>query len=363
MRSQVDPIAHSSSALHLYIPPSPESPSRSSESPTASTATKRGRGRKRDDTLPYNRARDVQRAFRARRAAHLESLEERVLDLEAENAELRTLLNLPQSARPPLGKGPTGRGKALVGDPSHDSRMRVPSEKNKDRGSPTNTSSSHSSSPESIATPMVNTPWNNWDQHHADQEDHIDSANSSAVSAIGLDVPSKCQYLPNYLGGRNLHPQVQNLHDATPPYSDISNHSSTNTSPAFPLRDLQSHSRHSYQPSLQRFVQQNNDAVPMQLHSQVYPQQHDYSFSYSAPIPKQEDGMDLLPTTLSSSSSSAQLPCAYTRHRSGTDPSIPRDFPLASNYTQSQRHNDMPIRLSPSIQSSGGIHSQYPYRV
>lgn len=31
------------------------------------------RGRKRNDNLPPNRARDVQRAFRARRAAHLEA--------------------------------------------------------------------------------------------------------------------------------------------------------------------------------------------------------------------------------------------------------------------------------------------------
>ena len=30
------------------------------------------RGRKRNDNLPPNRARDVQRAFRARRAAHLQ---------------------------------------------------------------------------------------------------------------------------------------------------------------------------------------------------------------------------------------------------------------------------------------------------
>ncbi|KAF8322473.1 hypothetical protein DL93DRAFT_2050632, partial [Clavulina sp. PMI_390] len=69
------------------------------------------RGRKRDDNLPPNRARDVQRAFRARRASHLEELEERVVILEEENARFRVLLNLPPSDRPPLGTGPTGRGK------------------------------------------------------------------------------------------------------------------------------------------------------------------------------------------------------------------------------------------------------------
>ncbi|CAK5269209.1 unnamed protein product [Mycena citricolor] len=69
------------------------------------------RGRKRNDNLPPNRARDVQRAFRARRAAHLLALEERVSELEEENSCLRQALNLPQASRAPLGKGPTGKDK------------------------------------------------------------------------------------------------------------------------------------------------------------------------------------------------------------------------------------------------------------
>ncbi|CAL1716839.1 unnamed protein product [Somion occarium] len=69
------------------------------------------RGRKRNDNLPPNRARDVQRAFRARRAAHLEALEQRVAELEEENNTLRAALNLPPASRPPLGKGPTGKDK------------------------------------------------------------------------------------------------------------------------------------------------------------------------------------------------------------------------------------------------------------
>ncbi|KAI0649341.1 hypothetical protein C8Q79DRAFT_1007865 [Trametes meyenii] len=69
------------------------------------------RGRKRNDNLPPNRARDVQRAFRARRAAHLEALENRVTELEEENNQLRAALNLPPANRPPLGKGPTGKDK------------------------------------------------------------------------------------------------------------------------------------------------------------------------------------------------------------------------------------------------------------
>jgi hypothetical protein len=112
------------------------------------------RGRKRNDNLPPNRARDVQRAFRARRAAHLEvcsvlyrivsplpaltaiccslllvfppsplrvsdsfvglsiqALEQRVAELEDENNTLRAALSLPPANRLPLGKGPTGKDK------------------------------------------------------------------------------------------------------------------------------------------------------------------------------------------------------------------------------------------------------------
>src|ERR1700761_7234171 len=92
------------------------------------------RGRKRNDNLPPNRARDVQRTFRARRAAHLDvspsslialsitliylllppsqALEQRVAELEEENGNLRAALNLPPANRPPIGKGPTGKDKA-----------------------------------------------------------------------------------------------------------------------------------------------------------------------------------------------------------------------------------------------------------
>ncbi|GJJ08272.1 hypothetical protein Clacol_002482 [Clathrus columnatus] len=69
------------------------------------------RGRKVNKDLPPSRARDVQRAFRARRAAHLEALEERVAALEQENALLRAALKLPPSDRPLLGRGPTGKEK------------------------------------------------------------------------------------------------------------------------------------------------------------------------------------------------------------------------------------------------------------
>ncbi|OCF33315.1 hypothetical protein I317_07427 [Kwoniella heveanensis CBS 569] len=71
------------------------------------------RGRKPNDQLPPSRAREVQRAFRLRRAEHLASLEERILQLEQENNSLRALLNLPIADRGRIGSGPTGRGKSL----------------------------------------------------------------------------------------------------------------------------------------------------------------------------------------------------------------------------------------------------------
>ncbi|KAH8831521.1 hypothetical protein DL96DRAFT_836143 [Flagelloscypha sp. PMI_526] len=71
------------------------------------------RGRKRNDLLPPNRARDVQRAFRARRAAHLQALEQRVSELEEENGLFRQALNLPPANRPPLGRGPTGNDRPM----------------------------------------------------------------------------------------------------------------------------------------------------------------------------------------------------------------------------------------------------------
>ncbi|KAJ7880681.1 hypothetical protein B0H13DRAFT_1522192, partial [Mycena leptocephala] len=69
------------------------------------------RGRKRNDNLPPNSARNNQRAFRARRAAHLEALQQRISELEEENGRLRQALNLPPANRPPMGTGPTGRDK------------------------------------------------------------------------------------------------------------------------------------------------------------------------------------------------------------------------------------------------------------
>jgi hypothetical protein len=154
-------------------------------------ATKRGRGRKRDDTLPYNRARDVQRAFRARRTAHLEALEERVQDLEEENSRLRAELHLPQANRPPLGKGPTGRGGLLVGSSTSPSTTTTnlyhsPAATHRslasciplDAASPINTASPQSSS----ESPPSETKslWPSWDSP-------VENDLSSQTSLLGLE--------------------------------------------------------------------------------------------------------------------------------------------------------------------------------
>jgi hypothetical protein len=122
------------------------------------------RGRKRNDNLPPNRARDVQRAFRARRAAHLQvsslvlffgrsvanrctlgrvqELEQRVMELEEENNALRIALNLPPASRPSLGKGPTGkdRPRALEGSSrSYPSSAKSRESSNADLDSPPST--------------------------------------------------------------------------------------------------------------------------------------------------------------------------------------------------------------------------------
>jgi len=155
------------------------------------------RGRKRNDNLPPNRARDVQRAFRARRAAHLkvlchpvqfeiisnlmtysvtyQDLEERVAEVEEENNCLRQALNLPPSNRPPLGRGPTGKDKpknyelAMTGASLNQPLVFAPSRESSAEVSPGSRTSS-SLSPDSISASMSSRPmqamesgssWNN----------------------------------------------------------------------------------------------------------------------------------------------------------------------------------------------------------
>ncbi|KAF9000610.1 hypothetical protein BDQ17DRAFT_1307622 [Cyathus striatus] len=109
------------------------------------------RGRKRNDNLPPNRARDVQRAFRARRAAHLQALEERVTELEEENDCLRHALNLPPANRLPLGKGPTGKDKPKAYSDVNSQSIQF----NSSRGSSTDSPASRTSSLSPSALTLV----------------------------------------------------------------------------------------------------------------------------------------------------------------------------------------------------------------
>ena len=97
----------STSAVHASSPSTGHPPSDSPDLPMSSK-----RGRKRNDNLPPNRARDVRRAFRARRAAHLDALEQRVAELGEENGNLRAALNLPPAKRLPLGNPVEGKSHA-----------------------------------------------------------------------------------------------------------------------------------------------------------------------------------------------------------------------------------------------------------
>ncbi|KAM0752262.1 hypothetical protein T439DRAFT_324330 [Meredithblackwellia eburnea MCA 4105] len=77
-------------------PPSPTAQAQgTSAGAGAAQTTKKPakRGRKQDNSLPPSRARDVQRAFRARRAEKITFLEKRVSLLEQEAVELRQLLS------------------------------------------------------------------------------------------------------------------------------------------------------------------------------------------------------------------------------------------------------------------------------
>jgi hypothetical protein len=180
------------------------------------------RGRKRNDNLPPNRARDVQRAFRARRAAHLDvsprasyfklphssfslrrfalqALEQRVAELEEENSNLRAALNLPPANRPPLGKGPTGKDKpktpsAPSSRPSQASLDAV-SRAGSSADSPTSTRA-QSLSPSTITATMRPSPnavhsleGSSWDQGMIIGEEQNQSAPHASSPSTGYPLP------------------------------------------------------------------------------------------------------------------------------------------------------------------------------
>ncbi|KAF8623700.1 hypothetical protein AX17_007398 [Amanita inopinata Kibby_2008] len=154
------------------------------------------RGRKRNDNLPPNRARDVQRAFRARRAAHLQALEQRVSELEEENNCLRHALNLPPSNRPPLGKGPTGKDKPRQSENSSTSPAigMPPSRNSSNDNSPGSRTSSLSPRTLTVSMPtrsMQVIESGTWDDQLIinDQQSDV-SAPSGSSYAINMNAPS-----------------------------------------------------------------------------------------------------------------------------------------------------------------------------
>ncbi|KAF8896218.1 hypothetical protein BD779DRAFT_1433267 [Infundibulicybe gibba] len=160
------------------------------------------RGRKRNDNLPPNRARDVQRAFRARRAAHLQALEQRVSELEEENTCLRQALNLPPANRPPLGKGPTGKDKpkSYDGTPSSTTLSLYSGHDSSSADSPSSTRTS-SLSPTAINVSVPSRPMqlienSGWDQEllMSDPQHDLPSPSEQQhyhLSSMNTPVPSK----------------------------------------------------------------------------------------------------------------------------------------------------------------------------
>ncbi|KAF5367127.1 hypothetical protein D9758_003994 [Tetrapyrgos nigripes] len=208
------------------------------------------RGRKRNDTLPPNRARDVQRAFRARRAAHLQALEQRVSDLEEENTYLRQALNLPPANRPPLGKGPTGKDKAKPFDTSPAPPLSLRSRESSSADSPDSTRvSSHSPSQVSglPSSHVDDVSGSQWDQpillHEHPQSDMSSSSASSSYPLPPLNIPAipskPVQYnpYPSSIPSTSRSPVYMNSSQTDYPHSADRPMTSTYNSPTFTLRN------------------------------------------------------------------------------------------------------------------------------
>ncbi|KAF8742684.1 hypothetical protein AX14_002909 [Amanita brunnescens Koide BX004] len=175
--------------------------------PTYRSEMSSKRGRKRNDNLPPNRARDVQRAFRARRAAHLQSLEQRVSELEEENGYLRQALGLPPSNRPLLGKGPTGKDKPRLDDMTVSSAssvigMHESGRESSNGGSPSSRTSSLSPSTLTLPMPVRSAPAlgsGSWDDTILSNDQHSDlSVSPSSAYPLAMSAPPPVKPLHHY---------------------------------------------------------------------------------------------------------------------------------------------------------------------
>ncbi|KAK7454468.1 hypothetical protein VKT23_011224 [Stygiomarasmius scandens] len=311
------------------------------------------RGRKRNDNLPPNRARDVQRAFRARRAAHLQALEQRVSELEEENTCLRQALNLPPAHRPPLGKGPTGKDKPKPFDPVPPLSMRSRDSSSADSPGSTRVSS-HSPSQVALGPPRVDdsSPWEQTiliqDQHH---HHHSDLPSSSASNSYPLPpmtapvssksvqynpypnpLPSSSSRSPMYIGSSS-----QNSNYPDRPMS--SSYGSPNFTMRNPVRDDQ-RGQYSYSPS------------PYQSHDDSSIQSTPASVSAPSIHHSQRD---------------TSLP--YTTRRSLTEPQPSYPASIQSGFPNLQLPSPQGIRLPSPPQglqdtrggTAGHLSSRHPY--
>ncbi|KAJ3891548.1 hypothetical protein GG344DRAFT_76808 [Lentinula edodes] len=240
------------------------------------------RGRKRNDNLPPNRARDVQRAFRARRAAHLQALEQRVSELEEENSCLRQALNLPPANRPTLGKGPTGKDKPKTYNPHSLATMSMHSRDFSD-SPPSTRMSSHS--PESAIVRLDDPAW---DQTIVMSDTQSDLPNSSASSSYPLPPMSappstkSIQYNPYPSTSRSSSGSGSTYMNSQSNYSQSGDRSMNNINYSIPLVRLdvreEPRTHYAYSPSPYDSNVQNTPppSAPPHLHSQ-----RDSSISYS----------------------------------------------------------------------------------
>ncbi|KAF5392261.1 hypothetical protein D9757_001515 [Collybiopsis confluens] len=288
------------------------------------------RGRKRNDNLPPNRARDVQRAFRARRAAHLQALEERVAELEEENSHLRQALNLPPASRPALGKGPTGKDKPKSFESPDSSSTYIKSRESS--GSPPSTRlSSHS--PENSPAVRIDDPV--WDQAIVMADGTSDIPNTSSASPYAL---------PSMSGPTSSKPMSQYN-----PYPNSAPRTSTMSVPMY------INSQTSYSHSSDRSM---SSSYPSPTFPPLHMDQRDESrahYSYSPPFDSHLQHDTSPPSSMHIHSQlDASLP--YPNRRSHTEPHVPYSIDSSYHLANSMSHSGIRLPSPPRLQDGGGEH-------
>ncbi|RDB26084.1 hypothetical protein Hypma_006867 [Hypsizygus marmoreus] len=325
------------------------------------------RGRKRNDNLPPNRARDVQRAFRARRAAHLLALEQRLSELEVENARLRKMVGWPPDDRPPLGKGPTGKDKPK----SIDSNAVHPLDFFSSRDSESSAADSSSTragslSPAAIASTssramQVIDPesWENaltMSDHPDHDDDHANIASSSEpayhLAPMAAPVSTKPLY-PSY--GNSLPSSVpsSSRHSVpTPSHMYMG-------SPASYSHSSERHLGNSYSPSFVMRGGEIRDEPPRQHYSYSQPsyQSHDPNMHTQTPPPPS--------STPAHDHLQREQPIPFAHRRALTEQfSIGQVFPHLPNPAQLQQNfrQPDPHRMHDGGEPQQQSQHQHPYR-